>query len=328
MQRNYTLDIMRIVACLAVVVCHSSGSLIAHHQVLPGTAWFDQCLAINAFTRWDVPFFVMLTGFFMLDPRRTVRVPTLYSKNILRIFTALLFWSLFYGLTLHRPLYPLGTQEGHLWYLGMIIGVYLAIPALRLVAANPTVLKYFSIVWLAAMCYQFVGHFTTLPVDFDRMVFVDYAGCVVYAFWLRSIFDRPDDTPRLKRLSRLVYALGIIGFALTLVLGIRSQNNDGDFYRFVSPNVLATATALLVFSIRHPLNLTSRTAALVENCSKCTFGIYLMHVWILVFTLNRIHRFVPQPIPMTLICVAVAFLLSYAVTFLLKKIPVVKNYIV
>lgn len=81
MQRNYTLDIMRIVACAAVVVCHSSGSLIAHGQVIPGTSWFNQCLGINAFTRWDVPFFVMLTGFFMLDPRRNVQVKTLFSKT-------------------------------------------------------------------------------------------------------------------------------------------------------------------------------------------------------------------------------------------------------
>lgn len=106
MQRNYTLDIMRIVACAAVVVCHSSGSLIAHGQVIPGSSWFNQCLAINAFTRWDVPFFVILTGFFMLDPRRNVQVKTLFSKNILRIFCALVFWSLFYGLTLHRTFTP------------------------------------------------------------------------------------------------------------------------------------------------------------------------------------------------------------------------------
>ena len=137
---------MRIVACIAVIVCHTSGSLVTHNQVAPGTAWFNQCLGINAFIRWAVPFFVMLTGFFMLDPLKKVQLKTLYSKNILRIFSALVFWSFFYGIIYHTSFYPLGEQESHLWYLGMIIGVYFAIPILRYITQNQTILKYFSLV--------------------------------------------------------------------------------------------------------------------------------------------------------------------------------------
>jgi len=319
---------MRIVACIAVIVCHTSGSLVTHNQVAPGTAWFNQCLGINAFIRWAVPFFVMLTGFFMLDPLKKVQLKTLYSKNILRIFSALVFWSFFYGIIYHTSFYPLGEQESHLWYLGMIIGVYFAIPILRYITQNQTILKYFSLMWMAAMCYQFIGHFTTLPVNLDKMIFVDYAGCAVFAYYIKTIFYNKEETPQLKRLSHIIYILGLIGLIVTLVLGIKMQNIDGDFFRYVSPNVLATTTAALVFSIRHPLNLTGKIAALVENCSKCTFGIYLFHIWVLVQIVNRIHRIVPQPIPMTILCVIGAFLVSYAVTFVLKKIPIVQKYIV
>lgn len=328
MQRNYTLDIMRIVAIVCVVICHSSGSLIFHHQVDPGSSWFLQCVALNGITRWDVPFFVMLTGFFMLDPNKLVPVKTLYSKNLLRIFAALVFWSLFYGLTLHRPLYPLGSQEGHLWYLGMIIGVYIAIPVLRLIAHNQTVLKYFSLAWVVVMCYQFIGCFVTLPVDLNKMIFVDFAGYVVFAYYIRTLFHNRPETSRLRKTSHVIYVLGLIGFIFTIAMGLLTQDEETYFYKFTSPNVLITATALLVFSIRHPLHPTGKLAAFIENCSKCTFGIYLIHVWVLAHILNRIHRFIPQPILMTIVCVVAAFLISYAITFILKKIPFVQKYLV
>lgn len=326
--RNYTLDIMRIVAIIFVVICHSSGSLIFHHQVAPGTSWFQQCVALNGITRWDVPFFVMLTGFFMLDPKKSVPVKTLYSKNLLRILVALVFWSLFYGLTLHRPLYPLGTQEGHLWYLGMIIGVYIAIPVLRLVAQNQSLLKYFSLAWVAVMCYKFVGNFATLPVDLNKMIFVEFSGYVVFSYYLRTLFHNQPETPRLKTAARVIYVVGLVGFIFTVAMGLVMHDEETYFYSFSSPNVLATATAVMVFCIRHPLHPTGKIAALIENCSKCTFGIYLIHVWVLAHILNRIHRFLPQPILMTIVCVIAAFAISYAITFVLKKIPFVQKYLV
>jgi len=279
--------------------------------------------------RWAIPAFLMLTGFFMLDPSKKIQLKTLFSKNILRIFTSLVFWALFYGLYFHRPLYPLGNaQEGHLWYLGMVLGVYLALPVLRIIASNHTILKYFSIVWFSVMCYNFIGRYAVLPINFSSMIFVAFSGCAVFAYYLKTLFYDKPETPKRKKLSRAIYIAGIISLIITLGMGVYLQEDEGPFFSYESPFVFTIAAALLVFCIRHPLHLKGRIAALVENCSKCTFGIYLIHVFVLAHICTRVHRFVPQPILMTIICVFIAFFVSYGITFILKKIPLVKKYIV
>lgn len=327
--RNYALDIFRIIACAAVVTCHASGGIIDRYHLLPGTSDFMQCILISCLHRWDISFFLMLTGFFMLNPQKQTTIRGLFSNNILRMFLSLVFWGLFYGLMFGRPLYPVGApQEGHLWYLGMILGVYLALPILRAIAGNSSLLKYTLTIWGAAVLYRFLGCFVTLPIDFFDTIFVDYACCVLLGYYLRTIFENRTGTARIKWAARAVYAAGIAGLILTIGMSMALQNDTNAFHNFFAPNVLATAAAALVFCLRHPITLKGKAAALVENCSKCTFGIYLMHVFFLAHICTRVYRFVPQPVLMTAISVCAAFVASYAATLLLRKIPFFNKYFI
>ena len=115
--RNYSLDLLRILACITVILCHTAGSPLIAHHVEPGTLWYNECLFMHSLTRWDIAIFVMLPGFFLLNPKKDVTISAILWKYVMRVLGALIFWSLFYGLTLRKSLYPLGTQEGHFWYL-------------------------------------------------------------------------------------------------------------------------------------------------------------------------------------------------------------------
>lgn len=321
--RNLSLDILRIFACFAVVMIHTAGSPICHGWVERGSSGFYQCMVLDGLSRWSVPVFAMLTGFFLLDPLKELSLKKLLTKYVLRIVCALVVWSLFYAITLHKPLYPFGTQEGHFWYLGMLICLYLTLPVLRIIAANGAVLKYFCIGWFVLMSYKFLGNFAQLPFALTTEIFTDYAGYCLCAYYLKS-----SSILKNRRSELTIYVLGILGVIVTIVFAVLSGDDDSVFLSYLSPSVILTALALFAFAVKHPVKLGGRGAAFVETLSKCTFGIYLVHVWILIYTLSRIRRFIPQPLPLVLIGVSVAFVAGFFIAWIIKKVPVINKYIV
>jgi len=217
-ERNISLDLLRILACLGVIVIHTAGSPICHNMVEQGTLWYNECLIMGAFVRWSVPVFAMLTGFFLLDSRKELPIKKLLTKYVLRIAVALVVWSAFYAITLHKPLLPFGSQEGHFWYLGMVIGLYLSLPILRMIAANKGLLSYFCWTWLFFMCYRFAGNFCTLPFGLDNVVFVDYAGYALWGAYCKELL------PKVNKL--IVAAIAGGGVFITAFAAVWTQNGD------------------------------------------------------------------------------------------------------
>ena len=319
--RNLSLDVLRILACLAVIMIHTAGSPIVHGMVQPHSIWYAECLILDAFSRWSVPVFVMLTGFFMLDPQKKITIKMLFGKYILRLVTALLFWSVFYAVTLHKAFYPLGTQEGHFWYVGMCIGLYISLPVLRWIAQKPKLLAYFCWFWLFYMVYSFVDRIVVMPIDFGDVIFIDYVGYCFWGYYLKTILLT-------KRQESVIYLIGLIGLFVTITMGLVTQNNNTIFFGYMSPNVIAFSFSIFLFVIRHPINAGKRVSNIVQTCSQCTFGIYLIHLWILIQIFFRFHRYIPQPLPLCLLCILIAFVTGYSMVLIIKKIPFINRYIV
>ena len=241
----------------------------------------------------------------------------------------MVFWSAVYALVLHKPFYPLGSQETHFWYLGMIIGVYIAVPILRIITANPVWLRYFVLAWFGVMLYGFVGRFVTLPFDMQDVIFVKYAGYCMLGYYLRTLATTTNaECPRIGRYRHWIYWIGLLGWAVTAVGGVVSQNDESVLFDYASPNMICCSAAILLFAASHPLKLSGRMAALVLNCSECTFGIYLVHVLVLIEIYNRMARIIPQTVPHMIVAILAAFFVGYAITFVLKKVPVLNKYIV
>lgn len=321
MQRNLSLDILRILACMAVIMIHTAGSPICHNWVSSGMPGYNMCLILDALSRWSVPVFAMLTGFFMLDPQKELPISKLFSKYILRLLVVLVVWSVFYAVTLHKSIYPFGSQEGHFWYLGMCIGLYLALPIMRIIVERRSLLAYFCWTWLAMKVYLFVGRFVTLPIDFRNVLFVDYVGYCLFAYYIKG-------WTLSKTQEWCVYLIGLLGLATTIIMGLITQDDDTVFYDYVSPNVICCALALFLFFVRHPLHLSGRVALWIQKISSYTLGIYVMHMWILIQIFFRMHRYVENLLILSILCVIMAFAAGGGITWLLKKIPFVNKYIV
>ena len=63
------LDVVRVIACLAVILLHLSATIVMDRDLL-GTVGWHIANVIDAATRWCVPVFVMLSGALLLDPQK------------------------------------------------------------------------------------------------------------------------------------------------------------------------------------------------------------------------------------------------------------------
>lgn len=236
MQRLWNLDLLRIIAISAVVVIHTTqnmGKLDVY-----GFDW----AVLNVYdglVRWAVPVFVMISGVLFLNPAKEQPLKKLYSKNVLRIVTIILFWGLVYAALNHPPadlsfesLYAFFRTavlgHYHMWFLYMIAGLYILVPPLRCIAASPKTLDYFlAVAFVLNMALPFLtsfGHLSLITQLTDNMLFqmpLGYSFYFLLGFWLsQRDFTRKQETG--------IYLLGIAGVAATILLTYAPPRRPGN----------------------------------------------------------------------------------------------------
>ncbi len=155
--RKTCYAVLRAVSCMAIVLMHTLNiSEILYRDKISG---IEQRTALTGVycLMWSVPVFVMVTGALLLDPDKNISISKIFSKYILRVCLALVFAVLFFAVfddlmngdgisvkTFSSALLKLieGKSWSHLWYLYLLIGLYLLLPAYRAVAANVSEKEY------------------------------------------------------------------------------------------------------------------------------------------------------------------------------------------
>ncbi len=92
-ERVQYLDYLRVISAFAVIVIHDVSIELAEINVFS----IDWAL-LNIFSgiaRWAVPVFVMISGTLFLG--REIPISKIYSKYVLRLVTAFVFWGVIYG---------------------------------------------------------------------------------------------------------------------------------------------------------------------------------------------------------------------------------------
>jgi len=152
-QRVIYLDYLRIAATFCVVVLHISGQ--NWYTTSVNSFEWNVLNFYDSIVRWVVPIFVMISGALFLDNEKELSVNKLFSKNIFRITTALIFWSSFYaldegiqGANFSSFFISLLEVNYHLWFLIMLIGLYITVPIFRKITESSQLTKYFLIVSL------------------------------------------------------------------------------------------------------------------------------------------------------------------------------------
>lgn len=293
------ISALRVLATFLVILIHASTGYLNHFE----SASFNWNYAnvLNSFSRFSIPLFVMISGALLLAKKENLLV--FYKRRLVKIFIPFVIWTLIY-LIYHFYRYtpfsvlPLSQvidtsiqkimhgSSAHLWFLYMIVGLYLAIPFLRMIVhqASQNEIILFILLWtvsLLVMNKEFNKYLPTI----DLTTFSGYMGYLFLGYFLaKTEFNGP-----WWFYLVLAIAIGTLNTWGTLNLSINFSKYTPTFYGYLGINnaILAAAVFLLFKAIiQKPL---PRWLLTIDSHS---FGIYLVHIIIL----NAIHPLVTLPV--------------------------------
>lgn len=330
-QYDTDTDIMRAIAAFFVVVIHASGG--------------DTFSAVfyNSIARFSVPIFIIISGYYMLAHKTNGLHLT---KKCTRLFLLILAWSgiyYVYGLLwgnltfggVQDMLFYLLTEPIHLWYLYAAIALYLFTPMLYVFCENAGQKQYLYalaltfffgslvVVLLRSQC------FSILPVIVDKMK-VPYTLGFVFLYLFGGYLQRYGVKTGAHRM--VIYLAGVFATAVTVIspLVLPDWGLPKDLLlSFFAPNVLITAIAFFLFiqqAFRSFPIKSRKVRAYIHKIAGCTLGIYLLHPLIIMIFQSGLEQYYFSTAPYILIPIKtfLAYILSLALVFIVKKIPLLK----
>lgn len=327
------LDILRFLATLAVIMLHVSCSAMGiftdQTSQYVGLAYDDIC-------RWCVPVFVMISGSLFLNEEKQLSISSLYKKNVLRLFVALVSWVVIYFWVFEPILHiiklvpyktscfidvlrgPFDSVAFHLWYLPMIIGLYIILPIMRVIVNDIKISNYFLIIWFALVCIYSISTDNINYLHFVSVAdIIGFSGYMILGYKLSKI-----NIP----INKMV--LIVLLFLIFIVTFIAANNvsNAETIFQYFNPLVIVMSITVycLIKNNNEKLEKKKWLCKLVVFVRNDLFGIYLIHVFY-IRLLFRPHFYVHIPvifsIPLFTIAVFVASMITIKV---LRRIPIVK----
>ena len=351
--RQYHLDYLRVFASVAIILLHIAAQNMNYVEVA-GTEWniYNFC---NSASRWGVPVFVMVSGALFLP--REIPTKTLYKKYILRMAIAYVVWSAFYAIV--DPIGNMIFKEGystsfveiignfisgavHLWFLPLIIGLYMCIPLIKPLTKNDNLIKYFLVLSFVFCFIKTQSELVTayllkgnaqLIFENINILFKNFNVNITFgfaAYFILGFYLNKTDINKNHRL--IIYILGVIGFMLTVLLNLLASKNAGNsteaFYSATSVNVLLMSVAVFVW-FKYNAKGTKKLNNIILKLSKYSFGAFLVHIFIIqVLNAFSIQSTSFHPILSVPAITLFTIIVSYSISSILNKIPVIKKYIV
>ncbi|MBR1439149.1 MAG: acyltransferase family protein, partial [Synergistaceae bacterium] len=332
-------DFLRVFGAFAVIVIHVA-SQNWYKTDVHSLEWQAMNFWHGSIVRWAVPIFTMISGALFLS--RDIPLKKIYGKYIFRIITALLFWSFAYAsayyIAKREILHSIGnflTGHYHLWFLSMIVGLYALQPFLKKIANSESLTKYFlviaffftflfpEIVEIISLFSEKYGKFANGLANRFQLHFV--AGYTSY-FLLGHLLNNSKISPKAER---IIYVLGVIGVIAGLFLSIRASiitnKPNQTFYGNFTVNTLLESVAVFVF-FKAKFNWPSK---IIRTLSQYSFGAYLVHDAVrLLLSKLGLHSLTFSPVVSIPVISAIVFVISFTISAVLNRVPVLRKYIV
>ena len=341
------LDILRVIACLLVILIHTPIRQYDTYYNTPSIAGavYTVLVAVNC------NLFFMITGALLLPVTMAGR--RFVQRRLRVVLPPLLVWTVVYLLEhtflLHNFTPRLLTSilfhpvEGLLWYVYVLVVIYVTLPLVSkcIAAIGKRGVELVLVLWVLSSLIPYQhGLFMEASQYSHNMfgAFANYYGYVLLGYYLHRyglpLFARGQGWKWGLMLALGIVAMPLLEFLVQGHFGITWQGHIDTITCDISVNNIAMAT-LLFLLVQHfaPRRYDRKdhpaAATWWPLLSRCTFGIYLSQmlvlrqvVWPLTPWLGRAHWVVDS-----LVSGAVAFIVCWLLVLLLKKTPL-HRYIV
>ena len=338
-KRIVYFDLLNIAACLAMIFLHCNSMV---HTYVPGKNWM-LALAIEVAFFWAVPVFLMLSGANLMRYRDRYDTKTFLKKRFVRTFVPFIFWSVAlyiwyygrgasdaFGIAQFYELFMTNGIESVYWFFFPLFALYLAMPALSLLADHKRVLLYLAVT-------AFVLQSCAAPIS--QMLGLSWNGYIsqpmVTTFILYAIIGYLVSTTDISKRGRMViYVCGIAALIFRYAYIYITSSTAGTINRILFDCTYFTAVmpalALFVWFKYHnfdAIEKSPRATSVLARLSGCTLGVYLMHYVILRSVVFETLAIPATSIALRIIGPFVLYAICVCITLIIKKIPVLK-YIV
>lgn len=336
--RIYFLDKLRVLACFMVCMIHVSSYNWSNVDI-NGTNWSIMNI-YDSIARFSVPIFVMISGYIFLN--RNIDYKILIKKHVFKLALAfVIFLGLYYLLLPYIAKDRLNNSVSykHLWFLLMMILLYLITPILKKIVEDIKVERLFLL--FIFIFRILLGNLEVYLNDFDlyslssiisRLIeligtvnitnYFDYVFYYVLGHYLSKI-----DLNKTKRIA--IYVFGLIGFILTIFMSkyttLKFQTLNETYYQNFMINVLFETLGIFVL-FKYSFNHETKNNNLIVNLSNATFGVYLIHIFIIhllaYFGLNTLSFSTCLSIPLISL---LTFIISSLLVIIFLKLTMLNN---
>ncbi|MFW5850911.1 MAG: acyltransferase [Bacteroidota bacterium] len=352
-ERHIYLDILRIVAIIAIISLHVSGGYLSFLSLPKDYNWWKWSLLIDVMAKWGSAVFLMISGALMLAPHKSQPIGYFLKHRFVRIIIPFVVWVFIYKLVQPADVdfFSLKTYTGilqdivtgslpyHMWFVYMIFAMYLITPVASVFMnnASESVLKYYFVFWFVSSVFpQFCKYYCNMSLGIEPYLTLHlYAGFYMLGYYLHT------HTIHVPKALYLLIPLGIIfNFYLTKEASFSIEKTDF-FYlsRFSVWNVL---NAMLIFHAfqRIPWKkyISSNILPHITTISVLSYGVFLSHVliiWIfdkgvLGVKLIGYHIFGTWVELYTgfAVIIIIVSIVSFGLCYVLSKIPYVRKMVI
>lgn len=322
-EKTVYIDLLRIVACFFVIVIHTASQY--WYDTSPLDFEWKVLNFYDCFSRCAVPIFFMISGALFLN-KKEISIKSLFKKNILHLINSYIFWVLFYIIV--------DAPTLHFWFVPVMIGVYFLIPILYSFIQHKNCLhiRYSLVIFvvfvilkntLMAVPYLPEAVYDLLSSSSHKVF--EYSGYFILGYWLSNLKTKCKKSTLLFVFVFNVICATVLSAMISNAFGKPMDNLYGYF------GIFTFLEACCLFLFFKDIDISSdRAKTLINKVSGCTYGIYLLHIFVLNYLKNTfgLDVIISHPIlsvPLLSLCV---FVVSLLIILFLKKIPLFNKWCV
>lgn len=343
---NFSIDVIRTLAIFGVVAIHTVNSVFERPDFFGGKSWWIT-IVIDSISRISIPLFIMISGYLLLVKNEKF---DLTLKRILnRLAIPLVFWTLVTYISAHlndfsaifKPVFYLRfiTGDVYLYYfLTILIGLYFISPLLSSFLSKSKVKEQiiFSFSFLVVGMMSMGGQYLIKSCASENLFTkgLPYIGL----FMIGYLVGTNKLIVKNKFVTMILYMLGVVAtvclnyyyYSQGSISVLRSNypgciTHYADTYLSVNVVLMSITAFLLLFNAKFQSLKNTVLEKVVYSIARASFGIYLVHLFVVNFWDNYLLWNVDNTtLPLWIyallkwICV---FVISYLISVIIRKIP-------
>ncbi|MEL4015914.1 acyltransferase [Dryocola clanedunensis] len=298
-QKINWIDNLRGIACMMVVMIHTTSWYITNANVVTPFSW-DLSNVLNSASRVSVPLFFMISGYLFFGERSA------QQRHFVRIGLCLLFYSvialiymkLFTPISVGLSLRYLFQKPVfyHLWFFFAIIVIYLLSPLIQVKKTSAMVvlglMVLLGVIANPNTVPQTIGNMKWLPINL--YIRGDTFYYVLYGLLGRAVGMLDTQKGWISGLAAGLFALCVMSISLGTHKQLEINGNFADtFYVYCGPLVFIAAVSLFVV-VKNCLNAGAVPG--LALISRYSLGIYGFHALIIHFLRTHGYQVTAWPV--------------------------------